>query len=140
MAAALMADGGWQMAEATTPVGRRGRHQAAISAAAVFVAQRFDRIELRRLRGGIDAEDDADQGAEGEGAGDGDDGCVNGRQCRPSADDETCDVGEKKPARDADETAESGERDRLDEELHEHVAAARAERLADADLARALGD
>jgi hypothetical protein len=42
--------------------------------------------------------------------------------------------------RDADHPADERQRHRLDQELHEDVAPARADRLADADLARALGD
>ena len=41
---------------------------------------------------------------------------------------------------DADEAAEERQGQRLDEELGEDVAAARADRLADADLARPLAD
>ena len=44
------------------------------------------------------------------------------------------------PDRDADQAAEQGQRQRLDEELGEDVAAARADRLADADLAGPLPD
>ena len=49
----------------------------------------------------------------------------------PAADD---------PGRDADEPAEHREQDRLDDELADDVRPARPDRLADADLARALGD
>ena len=44
------------------------------------------------------------------------------------------------PRSDADQAAEDGQRDRLDQELRQDVAAARADRLADADLARPLAD
>ena len=44
------------------------------------------------------------------------------------------------PSGDADRPAEQAERDRFDQELKEDVPPRRAERLADADLARALGD
>ena len=53
-------------------------------------------------------------------------------------------VREHLRARDAEEetahAAEDAHHDALDEELHQHVRAARAEREANADLTRALGD
>ena len=45
-----------------------------------------------------------------------------------------------RPSDDADHAAEQGQRQRLDQELGEDVAAARADRLADADLAGPLAD
>ena len=46
----------------------------------------------------------------------------------------------RRAERDAGEAAEHAERDRLDQELPQHVAGARADRPADANLARPLGD
>ena len=48
--------------------------------------------------------------------------------------------GEAEAERDADAAADQAERDRFDEELQQHVAALGADRHAQADLARPLGD
>src|SRR6478735_8719783 len=100
-----------------------------------FVAQGGDGIESSGLARRPDAEDDADREAEQHS---GDDGgrveleAPTGELADPRRDDETDD--------DADEAADEREGQRLDEELGEDVAATRADRLADADLAGPFAD
>src|SRR5947209_20259735 len=97
----------------------------------LFVPQCFDWIEPGGFPCGPETEDDADADRSDE-AGDGcPDGHVRG--------DEETDQERRRPADEqAQQTAEACQSHRFDQELPEDVAAACADRLARADLARAL--
>src|SRR5262245_10790611 len=102
---------------------------------ALFVTQGINRVQHRRAPGGPEPEDHADEGTHRKGHSDrlGND---HGIPAAP--------VSERPGAagadRDAEGAAGEAEDERLDEELQQHVGAARAEGLAHADLAGALGD
>ena len=100
-----------------------------------LVAKRVDRVELRRLPRGIDAEEETDAHGEGEGDEDRrrrDDGL----EVAELGDDDG--YGAAKP--NAQDSTDDAHDDGLDEELQHDVAEGRAERLPYADLARALRD
>ena len=101
----------------------------------LFIAQRFDRIELRGLVGGIEPEERADAGRREEGQQDG---------CRDDDRAHVAQLAEQKGAAnadcDADQAADDAEQQGLGQELHADVVRRGANRLADADLARPLGD
>src|SRR5688500_8339706 len=99
------------------------------SSVALLVAQRFDRIELRRTPCWIASEHESDGKTCSDRLDDGRprDRCsdVESRADRQSADH---------PERNADHRAELTERDRFDDELCEDVSPRRADGLADSDL------
>src|SRR5689334_22743263 len=100
-----------------------------------LLAHGGDRIEHRRATRGIDARDEADSGADADADEDRPD--LNGRRQR--RDRGEC-LGEADAEGDAQRGADGRQRRRFDQELVQNVAAARAERLPDSDLTRALGD
>ena len=109
-------------------IGRsRGRHR-------LLVAQGHDRVEPRGPARGPDAEEEPDQRAEPERHHHG-----GGRdQGIPLHDPREHDRGAD-AQQDADRAAQDAQGQRLDQELEQDVAAGGAQRLADADLAGALG-
>src|SRR5690348_16457072 len=84
----------------------------------LLVAQRLDGIELGGSPGGVEAEDDADEGADD----DGDEDRQWGDFGRP-VDDLSDGKGGPAAQEDSGRAAEHAQRDRLDEELGEDVAA-----------------
>ena len=99
--------------------------------------QGLDGVEPGGFDGGEDAGEDADQHAEGEGdgqRGDFDDRRVVGGG--EGADQVDQGEGGRQPG----QAAEDGDDDGLDQDLGEDVAGGRADGLADADFAHALGD
>src|SRR5262245_31246591 len=101
----------------------------------LLLPQRHDRIELRGARGGIDAEEEADRGGHDEAERDRP-GLDGGRKRRRRADEER----DRDAGQDAEDPAEQRQDHRLAQELHREVGATGAQRLPDADLARALRD
>ena len=63
-----------------------------------------------------------------------------GRELQPAFQEQADRSSAQVAERDADGTAESGERDRLDQELDQHIVTACADRFTDANLARPLRD
>src|SRR5258708_6013596 len=106
--------------------------------AASLIPQRFDRIELRRLGGRVDSEHHAEDCAESKGDHDSPQRRMDGRKLHDPRETEAGQVGQGIAPDDADDSAETGQRHRLDEELDEHVMPARADGLPDADLPRPL--
>lgn len=100
-----------------------------------FACQGFYRVQLCRVAGGKEAEDNSDQGGAGEGHNDGarreDHFEVGAQQIKKSADPE----GEHH----SHEAADKADHDGLDQELGKDVAAARANGHTNADLPGALG-
>src|SRR5688572_21389275 len=100
-----------------------------------LVAQTLDGVEARSLARGQDAEGEADEDRDEEPRDDRP--CGDGRgQRRQQEGDDLADADRDD---DADDAAHRGERHRLVEELADDVAAARAERLAHANLLRQIG-
>src|SRR5688500_11942714 len=95
--------------------------------------RRGDRVEARRARGRIDAEEDADAGPERDGDGDGPERDARG-EWRDGGDEER----EGRARRDAEQAPERGEHHGFGEKLSADVTRRRADRLAQADLPRAL--
>src|ERR1700687_1128611 len=113
----------------------------------LFVAESFDRIETGGANGRNHPADQSDRTEDnnGDDQGDGVDREADvaglgvfghGAVKRQSADGEGDGIGEN----DSEEPADEGNGERLSQKLEEDVAAARAERLLDANLAGALGD
>src|ERR1035437_2205929 len=100
-----------------------------------FLPQRGDRIEAGGPRGGVYAGHDPHTGAEQQRHGD-----RPGRDRRGKRREPGDDLRREQAQRDADAGADHAQRGRLDQELREDVDAARAKRLPDADLPRALRD
>ena len=99
------------------------------------VVERLDGPKLRRLARRIEAEDDADRHGEA------DRQLHNAHGHRQRhAQHALQRVHEQRAQRQADQAAQAGDDDCLDQELQENVAPLGAHGLADADLARALGD
>src|SRR5947207_11682179 len=99
----------------------------------LFVSNRFDGVELGRLNGGINSEQQSDQDRYAESypdGGAGDHGGVAGLHGN--------DAGEAHAESDAHQAAEKRDHHRLGEELAHDVALPRADGAADSDLARAL--
>src|SRR2546423_11587941 len=100
----------------------------------LFVTKRLDRMQARRPHRRIEAEDDADRHGHADrdrdrARGDRDGDVRRGR--------DLMDHHRDAPAeQDAEDAADPGEADRLDEELHEDVPAARAHGLPDAVRSR----
>src|SRR5205814_1840853 len=118
----------------TTPTtiwtGRRARTFIAISP--LLVAQCLDRMQTRRPHRRVETEDHSDR-----------DGHTDGDRDRARRDEDRdlCrgrdlmdHYGDAPAEQDPEDAADAGEADRLDEELGEDVAPARADGLADADL------
>src|SRR6266568_4880666 len=103
--------------------------------AALFVPQRLDRIESRRAAGRIQSEPDASEGRRTQRGDNGPQRDV-GRDGREAGDGEREHAAHEHPDRAPDEGQGRG----LDQELPQDRAARRAERFADADFPRALGD
>src|SRR5215831_16027983 len=99
-----------------------------------LVAQRLDRIEAGRAGGRVGAEEHADGGAHDHAEQDRPQAQRRGQRAQ-RADQERHGGADQ----DAHDAARERQRRGFDQELGEDVAPARAERLADADLARALG-
>src|SRR5262245_24483348 len=100
----------------------------------LFETQRIDRIERRRFPRRIEAEEHTGHRRKAEGDRDG-----VGRDGRRPALPQRDALSHAEAERDADAAAEEAEHDRLDEELQEHITAARPDRHAQTDLARPLG-
>src|ERR1700722_2517269 len=83
-----------------------------------FVAEGFDGVEAGGFPGGVDAEDDADEGAEDEGGDDPEDG-ERGWEASGVFEEE----GDAGAEGDADDAADGAEGDGFDEELDEDVVA-----------------
>src|SRR5687767_12908697 len=102
---------------------------------ASLMAEGLDGIEPRSLGRGVDPEDDADQGRH-----------PDPERDRPPLErvGERRDPGDQdrdpEPERHSGQSTEGGQNDRLGEKLAHDVRSACPDRLADADLARALGD
>src|SRR5438093_3573888 len=92
-------------------------------------------MEPRRAQRRIETEDDAHRRRDADGDDDG-----PGRDEREDARLRLDDLPDAGAEDDPDDAADAGERDRLDEELHEDVAPACSDGLADPDLAGPLRD
>ena len=98
----------------------------------LFVAQRFDRIELRGFARRVKTEEDTDGRAEEKRDHN------RSRSRSASASSRMADkmLGRADPADDSNDAADRTERHRFDQELSEDVAAVRADGHADTDFAR----
>src|SRR5581483_7851649 len=80
---------------------------------ALLVTKRLDRVELRRLRRGINPENGAEEGAEAKSEEDGPERRVYGRQLDEFREQQTGEIREEKAADDAHQPAQPGEGDRF---------------------------
>src|SRR5690606_8953556 len=101
----------------------------------LFVAERFDRIEARGADGRDHAEEDADARREADA-----DGERPPRQRDGEPGEQVYGKPDERSEADAEQAAGRREENRLEQELPQDLHAPGAERLADADLARPLGD
>src|SRR3954464_10081491 len=109
---------------------RRGKRSMVL-----FKSQRVDRVERCRFPCGIKTEEHANGGRKAKGDDDG----IAGHGGRPALPE--CDALRKPhPEGNPDPSAEEAQDNRFDEELKQDVAAPCADRHAQADLARSLGD
>src|SRR5438128_6022854 len=106
-----------------------------LEAGSLFVAERLDGVQPRGFEGRKQSEEDPNAGGEADPQRERPPG-QRDREVGEPVDEEADGAAED----DADDAAGGRQEDRLDEELPQDLAAARPERLADPDLARALGD